>query len=118
VDVPQEVQPPLIVGPVREHATQLVHVVADERVNRKLDRRTGLNRDQVLPDRGNLIQLVVLGPQASPIDLRAEFQDALGLAGLDGQCVSEYGHHRPPRGPPVNVLSVPLATTLHVSTCA
>jgi hypothetical protein len=115
VDVAQEVEPPLVVGPVGEHAAQLVHVVADERVNRKLDRRTGLNRDEVLPDRGDLIQLVVLGPQAPPVELRAEFQNALGLAGLDRQCVGEYGHRRPPRGPPVNVLSVPLATTVGVS---
>jgi hypothetical protein len=118
VDVPQKVQPPLIVGPVREHAAKLVQVVEDERVDRKLDRRTGLKRDQMLVDGGNLIQLVVLGPQAPPVELRAEFQDALGLAGLDWQCICEYGHRRPPRGPPVNMLSVPLATTLHVSTCA
>jgi hypothetical protein len=118
VDVPQEVQPPLIVCPVREHAAKLVQVVEDERVDRKLDRRTGLNRDQMLVDGGNLVQLFVLGPQAPPVELRAEFQDALGLAGLYRQCVGEYRHRRPPRGPPVNVLSVPLATTLHVSTGA
>ena len=115
MDVPQEVHPPYVVCPAGEHPAKLVHVLADEGVNRKLERRTGLHGDEVLPDRGSLVQLVVLGPQAPPIELCAEFQNTFGLAGLDGQCVGEYGHRRPPRVPPVNPLSVPPATSDHVS---